>query len=69
MSTDIREACDHLLTVEEVADLLKVSKRTVWRWVAQGRVPAPVRYSKTCVRWKASAVQAYLEALPCAPRW
>jgi excisionase family DNA binding protein len=55
---------EQLLTVREVADLMRVSRRTVWRWVAQGRLPGPVRYSRTCVRWKASVVRAYLEALP-----
>jgi excisionase family DNA binding protein len=63
----LREALlvgEHLLTVREVAELLKVSRRTVWRWVALGRMPGPVRYSRTCVRWKASVLQAYLEALP-----
>jgi excisionase family DNA binding protein len=69
MSPASRASPEHLLTIEEFADLLRVSKRTVGRWVAQGRLPAPVRYSKTCVRWKASDVQAYLESLPCAPQW
>jgi len=30
-----------LMTVEQVADLLKVGERTVWRWVADGEMPAP----------------------------
>lgn len=29
-----------LLTVGEVADLFQVSPRTVFRWMAQGRLPA-----------------------------
>jgi excisionase family DNA binding protein len=28
-----------LLSVEDVADLLRVSKFTVYSWVAQGRIP------------------------------
>jgi excisionase family DNA binding protein len=64
MNAEIRVVGEHLLTVQEVGRLLRVSKRTVWRWVAQGRLPAPVRYSKTCVRWKASVMQAHLESLP-----
>jgi excisionase family DNA binding protein len=64
MNAEIRVVGEHLLTVQEVANVLKLSKRTVWRWVAQGRLPTPVRYSRTCVRWKASAIQAHLDALP-----
>lgn len=31
---------DDILTVQEVADYLKVSRSTVWRWCNQGRVLA-----------------------------
>lgn len=31
---------DELLTVGEVADLLKLSPRTVFRWLSEGRIPA-----------------------------
>lgn len=31
---------DETLTVQEVADYLKVSRTTVWRWCHQGLLPA-----------------------------
>ena len=31
---------DEILTVQEVADYLRVSRSTVWRWCKQGRVSA-----------------------------
>lgn len=31
---------DEILTVQEVADYLKVSRTTVWRWCNQGRLHA-----------------------------
>lgn len=31
---------DEILTVQEVADYLKVSKRTVWRWCNEGKLTA-----------------------------
>ncbi len=31
---------DEILTVQEVADYLKVSRSTVWRWCNQGRLLA-----------------------------
>jgi excisionase family DNA binding protein len=31
---------DELLTIAEVADYLKLSKRTAWRWCKSGHLPA-----------------------------
>jgi excisionase family DNA binding protein len=31
---------DDLLTIEEAAEYLKLSKRTTWRWCKSGRLPA-----------------------------
>jgi len=31
---------DEILTVQEVANYLKVSRTTVWRWCNQGKLPA-----------------------------
>jgi len=31
---------EHVLTVQEVAELLKVSQATVWRWCQSGKLPA-----------------------------
>lgn len=31
---------DHILTVPEIAQYLKVSRTTVWRWCNEGKLPA-----------------------------
>ncbi len=31
---------DEILTVQEVAEYLKVSRTTVWRWCNEGKLPA-----------------------------
>ena len=31
---------DEIMTVQEVAQYLKVSRSTVWRWCNQGKLPA-----------------------------
>jgi prophage regulatory protein len=54
---------DQLLTVEEVMKLLRVSRRTVWRWLAEGRLPRPLRPTCVCTRWKASDIRKYLDSL------
>ena len=42
MSTQIKESVqqNELLTVREVADYMRVSRVTVWRWCQQGLIPA-----------------------------
>jgi excisionase family DNA binding protein len=52
-----------LLTSQQVADRLAVSVRTLWRLVAAGKVPQPVRYNRKLVRWKNSEVMRYIDAL------
>ena len=53
----------HLLRVEQVAERLSVARRTVWRWLAQGRLPPPLRLSPGCVRWRAADIEAHLARL------
>jgi len=48
-----------LLCVKEVAVLLGVSARSVWRLVAAGDLPQPIRLGKRLVRWR----RVHLEAL------
>jgi len=57
-----------LLTVREVAGLLGIHVRTVWRLAAlaemgEGRFPRPVRIAKKTVRWRREDVAGYLKAL------
>jgi prophage regulatory protein len=53
-----------LLSAKQVAARLSVTPRTVWRWVAEGKLPRPLRLSTKCVRWWSSDVERFLEALP-----
>lgn len=52
-----------LLTSQQVANRLAVSVRTLWRLVAAGKFPQPVRYNRKLVRWKNAEVARYIEAL------
>ncbi len=52
-----------LMTSQQVAEKLAVSVRTVWRLVAAGKFPQPVRYNRKLVRWKTADVSRYIEAL------
>ena len=52
-----------LVTSQQVADRLAVSVRTLWRLVARGDFPQPIRYNRKLVRWKNDEVERYLAAL------
>ncbi len=52
-----------LLTSRQVAEKLSVSVRTLWRLVATGKFPQPIRYNRKLVRWKNSDVMRYIEGL------
>lgn len=52
-----------LLKIEQVAQRLAVARRTIWRWLAQGKLPPPLRLSKTCVRWRSEDIEAHLTRL------
>lgn len=51
-----------LLRVEDVAGLLGVSKRTVWRLVSGRRLPQPVAIGR-CKRWRQTDVERFVDEL------
>ncbi len=55
-----------LLTVREVALRLKVSPRQVWKLLASGRMPEPLRLSRS-VRWRKSDLNEWVR-LGCVSR-
>lgn len=52
-----------LLTAREVADLLGVHVRSVWRMAQTGDIPAPIRLSQRVVRWRLTDLDAHLDRL------
>ena len=48
-----------MLTPDEVANQLRVSRRTLDRYVKAGHVPAPVKFGRT-VRWHKSVIEQHL---------
>lgn len=49
-----------LLTDFDIANLLKVSRRQVWKLLAMGRLPDPLRISRS-VRWRAADIDKWIE--------
>ena len=55
---------DKLLRLGDVQDMTGLSRSGVYKMVADGRLPPPVRFSSRCVRWRESELLAVIEALP-----
>ena len=55
---------DRLLRIAEVQEITGLSRASVYKMVADGRLPPPVRLSSRCVRWRESELLATIEALP-----
>jgi excisionase family DNA binding protein len=53
-------ALQSFMDVNDVADYLKVSKRTVWRLIKRPEFPQPVRFGGRVNRWRAEDFIAYL---------
>ncbi len=50
-----------LVTASELAKLLGVSVRQIWRMNSAGKIPKPIRMGN-CVRWMIKEIEAWLEA-------
>ncbi|QDS97083.1 helix-turn-helix transcriptional regulator [Adhaeretor mobilis] len=61
-----KEGASLLATPKQVADLLQVSTRTLWRMRSAGSLPTPVRLG-AAVRWRRAEIEAWIrEGCPSA---
>lgn len=51
------------LTSDQVAQMILVSVRTLWRMVKKDQFPQPVRYNRKLVRWRVEDVRTYIDSL------
>jgi excisionase family DNA binding protein len=59
---EVRNVPSLLIRVEEVATLMGVSERTIWRRVSEKKFVAPVSVG-SCTRWRRSDVEAFINGL------
>ena len=50
-----------VIGVEEFAQLMGVTPRTIWRWDSTGKVPEPVRPGGA-VRWRLADIKKWIDA-------
>lgn len=54
---------NELLTARQVAGLLQVQRETVSRWLAAGRLPAPLNLAGgRYLRWRREDIEAWVRA-------
>jgi|GEM_PF-1985633 len=53
---------DRLLTIDEVAEKLNVSRRTAYRMVKENDFPERKRLSSSTVRWSESEIDSWLRS-------
>ena len=53
-----------LLTAEQVIQITKMSRCTIYRRIATGEFPRPIRVGPRAVRFKSDDIDAWIESLP-----
>ena len=54
---------DRLLTLRALTRLLRIPRATIQAWVADGQFPAPIVLPGGKIRWRSSAVSAWISVL------
>ena len=67
MERNAAQSPEHALTVHQVAERLNVSARTVWGWVAGGRLRA-IKLGKKTTRIPEGAIEEFLRSCEGAER-
>lgn len=49
-------------SVDDVSEHFNVTPRTIWRWVADGVFPAPLRIGRRMRYWDATEIDSWLAA-------
>ncbi len=62
MSINLVYRLRQLASTKEHQGLLPVSQATIWRWVRDGRFPAPFTMGNRCTVWDADTVNRWLAA-------
>ena len=57
---------DRLIRLPELLSLVGVSRATAYRYLANGKLPAPIRLSSRCIAWKASTINEWMAGLQAA---
>jgi predicted DNA-binding transcriptional regulator AlpA len=54
---------NQLLTPEDVAAMVCITVPTLWRWVATGLIPQPIRFTGKTARWRRCEIESHLRKM------
>jgi predicted DNA-binding transcriptional regulator AlpA len=63
LTSSVRSAVEGLMTVEDLADVLHVSRRTIFRLRSRGVLPVPVTIGGSIIRWRPGDIREFLDGL------
>jgi len=49
-----------MISADDLAAILKISKRTLWRLLSSKGLPEPTRFGK-CVRWRRGIMEQWID--------
>lgn len=58
--TDIHLRSTRLIRIKEVQHRVGLGRSTIYRWMAQGKFPRPVRLGNYSVAWEEGAVENWI---------
>ncbi len=50
------DSADYLISPKELAEMLDVSPRTIWRWLSCGRIPKPIHIGGARRWWRSEII-------------
>jgi prophage regulatory protein len=50
-----------LINSSQLAEFFGVTRRAIWKWVAKGRLPKPLRISPKTLRWERGTLVKFIE--------
>lgn len=52
---------NHFLRVNDVMQRTRLARSTIWLWVKQGKLPAPIKLSDRVTVWRESELNAWMD--------
>ena len=59
-SSSVDPPASRMINVREVATILSISPRSVWRLVSRRELPQPLRFGRT-VRWRLADIERWID--------
>ena len=50
--------------IKDLTQLFKVNASTIWRWIAAGELPTPIKLAANTTAWKADEINNWIESRP-----